>query len=117
MDCVGKNLISPGCDPGMSEERKKVGAGFWIVIAAIVALAYPVSIGPACWISSRAGRGSEFVSWVYSPVIRICDKGPDFVRRIVRSYSEFGAPGNWVWIHYDDNGLEYISWEQIIAFM
>ena len=46
-------------DPGILNEgtmidRKKPGVAFWTTVVVVMALvAYPVSFGPACWISSR----------------------------------------------------------------
>jgi hypothetical protein len=46
-------------------EKKRPGWAFWCVAAFIVApLLYFLSVGPACWLSSR-WRGSTVVSQIY----------------------------------------------------
>ncbi len=87
------------CDynPGMSEEGQTTGVAFWGCILLLVLLAYPISMGPACWISSRLGLGANLVSRIYAPVIRICDRGPDSIRKLSMRYSEFGAAEDWAW--------------------
>jgi hypothetical protein len=57
---------------GMDEKRKKPGVAFWV--AAV--LAYPLSIGPACWISSRLNSGAGSVPVVYRPILRMVFPDP-----------------------------------------
>ena len=41
-------------------DRKKPTAGFWITVALVAVLVgYPLSFGPACWISSRTNSTGE----------------------------------------------------------
>ena len=39
----------------MSGERKKPGVAFWatVVLVVVLVVAYPLSIGPACWLADR----------------------------------------------------------------
>ncbi len=37
----------------MTPDHKKPTAGFWITVALIAVLVYPISFGPACWITSQ----------------------------------------------------------------
>jgi hypothetical protein len=55
-------------------DRKKPGVAFWATVVVVVALAYPLSFGPACWIISRARQWN--VLWaaanlIYSPVLQV----------------------------------------------
>jgi hypothetical protein len=78
---------------------RKPSAGFWIAVALVAVLVgYPLSFGPACWISSRMNGGrSELVSRLYGPVIPACRCFPKVVVRSVRWYSEVGAAPFWKW--------------------
>jgi hypothetical protein len=56
----------------MTASPKKPGAAFWITVALVVMLVgYPLSFGPACWISSRVECGETAVSRIYQPVMRL----------------------------------------------
>ena len=86
----------------MTDKRER-GAGFWAAVAAAVVLAYPLLLGPCCWISSRTGSGASVVSAAYRPLFRpspILDYG-DYERspllRVLTFYSELGAPDDWSW--------------------
>jgi len=37
----------------MREEREKPGVAFWATVAVSLALLYPISFGPACWLAAR----------------------------------------------------------------
>jgi hypothetical protein len=37
-----------------------------------VLVGYPLSFGPACWITSRASAGAQMVAGVYRPLIWAC---------------------------------------------
>ena len=80
-------------------DRKKPSFAFWITVALVAVLVgYPMSFGPACWISSRMkGSYSELVSCVYGTVIPACRRCPKFVVRFARWYSEVGAASFWRW--------------------
>jgi hypothetical protein len=83
----------------MSEDRKRPTAGFWISVVLVAALAYPLSFGPACWISSRLNAGTSAVTLVYRPIawfLREDCAGP--LDSAVRWYAGVGAASeNWVW--------------------
>jgi hypothetical protein len=34
-------------------DRKKPGVAFWATVVVVAVLAYPLSFGPACWVSGR----------------------------------------------------------------
>jgi len=74
-------------------------------LAAVVALpvACAASLGPACWISSRAGFGAPAVSIIYEPLVSlILDNAPenplmDFLCDMLNDYSELLAAHGWAW--------------------
>ena len=56
----------------MTPSRKQPGVAFWATVVVVVLLVgYPLSFGPACWITSYIGRGEYEVSRTYQPVMRL----------------------------------------------
>jgi len=56
--------------------RKKPGVAFWATVMVVVMLVlYPLSFGPACWISNRAGIGSSVVATIYRPITWAMNSG------------------------------------------
>jgi hypothetical protein len=45
------------------------------VTLVVVLVAYPLSFGPACWISSHTESGVNAVNYVYQPLMRIWWRG------------------------------------------
>jgi len=82
----------------MTSDRKKPGIAFWATVALLAVLAYGFSVGPACWVSSRANSGASTVSLVYRPLMW----GMSQNARIAEAadwYSQLGAPDGWVWVN------------------
>ena len=84
----------------MTSDGKKPGVAFWATVVVVAVLvAYPLSFGPACWISSRIGRGKGFVvdavQLVYQPMLRLGCEGPDSVRRGIEWWVTLDAKPNW----------------------
>jgi hypothetical protein len=80
--------------------RKKPGIVFWATVVAVSALfAYPLSFGPACWISSRLNAGTQAVTVVYRPVTWCLRE--DYAATLdsaVRWYAGLGAANeDWGW--------------------
>ena len=49
--------------------RKKSGLAFWATVVVVVGLVlYPLSFGPACWITSRTDFGWRAVPTLYYPL-------------------------------------------------
>jgi hypothetical protein len=84
-----------------------------MAIATVAVLAYPMLLGPCCWISSRTGYGASAVSVAYRPVLLAVDAMPDSMRRravkVVLLYSEFGAGPNWYW-SLEKKWRQYPAW-------
>jgi len=76
-------------------DRKKPGVAFWGTVALVVMFAYPLSFGPACWLTSRLQSGNEAASVVYQPLFRIWWNRGQLGSKFVRSYGRFGAPKDW----------------------
>jgi hypothetical protein len=78
------------------DDRKKPAVAFWATVVVVVLIAYRLSIGPACWVSSRLGLGHTLVTAAYGPLIRI---SPRIVGELLERYSAFAAAENWGWRH------------------
>ena len=80
----------------MTSDRKKPTAGFWITVALVaVLLGYPLSFGPACWISSRSGTGVSVVNSAYQPMLGLAFDGPGVIQRGTLWYGQLLADGGW----------------------
>jgi hypothetical protein len=53
----------------MTSDRKKPGVAFWATVVVVVLLAYPISFGPACWISSQTGFALRALPIIYRPLV------------------------------------------------
>src|SRR5438552_515212 len=57
--------------------RNKPTAGFWITLALVAVLVgYPLSFGPACWITLDGWIGHHRLKSVYRPIARAATRGP-----------------------------------------
>jgi hypothetical protein len=86
----------------MADAHKKPSVAFWTTVV-IVTVSYPLSLGPACWISSRAGVGASVVSAVYAPLTwtfgHAFGREPvPVVGEALSRYSEIGAAPHWCWL-------------------
>jgi hypothetical protein len=82
----------------MTSDRKKPGVAFWATVVLVVALgAYPLSWGPACWVSSRLDAGCSCLPLVYRPMIWAMARN-DRVAAALNRYAELGAAPNWYWL-------------------
>jgi len=83
--------------------RNKPGVAFWATIAlAAVLVGYPLSFGPACWISSRTGVGAEIVTAIYRPLIR---RSP--LQWFFSKYSQLAAHPGWCWSSNESQGKDW----------
>jgi hypothetical protein len=81
--------------------RKKPGMAFWATVVVVAALAaYPLSFGPACWISSRASYG-EILPF-YRPVEWAIRRSRAAEIAFLR-YAELASPAH-SWWHLDNHG-------------
>ena len=71
---------------------------FWATVVVVTALvAYPLSFGPACWITSRANRGASALGTVYKPMTWAMSYDDETLWQLITGYAEIGAPFNWHW--------------------
>ena len=63
-------------------DRKKPGVAFWATVGMVVVLVgYPLSFGPACWLSSWLGCGGErLIPSAYWPILIAGDSNESFSR-------------------------------------
>jgi hypothetical protein len=51
--------------------HKKPGVAFWATVLVVVALvAYPLSFGPACWVTSRQDSPYPVLNGMYGPLCK-----------------------------------------------
>jgi hypothetical protein len=80
----------------MGEGPKKPGVAFWTTVNLTTILLYALSIGPACWLSSRTNVGASVVSQVYRPLTWGMSQS-EKIANAINSYSEFGSADSWSW--------------------
>src|SRR6476646_6642480 len=81
---------------GMSDPKKKPGVTFWTTVVVVAILvAYPLSFGPACWITSRCECGTPLVTTVYRPVLRLWLASPGGLGGAVHWYACALARDSW----------------------
>ena|SRR5437660_1479515 len=81
----------------MTDKQRTPGAGFFATICVVVIVAYALSIGPACWVSSRVGA-ARFVTVFYKPVTWTAEViDSDALKEQIQWYSDLGAAGVWTW--------------------
>ena len=94
----------------MTETRTKAGFGFWAIALLAIALLYPLSFGPACWITERTGSSAAVVSDVYQPILQAASRGPSCVGGSVMWYSRLGFGGNCFASLHLDKATGYCRW-------
>jgi hypothetical protein len=72
----------------MTPDHKKPTAGFWITVALVAVLVgYPLSFGPACWLTRREVLPFRPTAHFYGPIIEVASTGPGWIRVAVGWYS------------------------------
>jgi hypothetical protein len=91
----------------MTSDRKHPSAALGITVALVVVLVgYPLSMGPACWISSRLNAGARAVTFAYEPINWIRDRSPVSIADALDRYSQLGAAEGWCWrTHFSEEGF------------
>jgi hypothetical protein len=84
----------------MSSDRKKPGVAFWGTVVLVVALAYPLSFGPACWLTAQpAEDGARNDGWdmpprwmqIYRPFGIILNQGASPLKTAVNWWASLGV--------------------------
>jgi hypothetical protein len=96
-------------------DRKHPGMTFWITVSlVVVVVGYPLSLGPACWITSRMNSGASTVSMAYRPVTW----GMSQSERIAAAlgwYCRLGSAIGWEWNRWGAAASESWHWEFVPA--
>ena len=94
----------------MTTNSKKPGVAYWMTVVIVVVLMYPLSFGPACWITSRTG-GNGVLPVIFRPIIAmipVSDKTPlmpgihggrmfQYPKGIICGLATIGAAPGWAW--------------------
>src|SRR5262245_62030222 len=98
---------------------KKSGAAFWATVVVVVALvAYPLSFGPACWISCWTNTGQGAVSLVYRPITwtfgdPLAGQDP-LIGRLFQAYATIPSRPSWYWrAIVDGERILYWTWDGV----
>jgi hypothetical protein len=94
----------------MSEPTKKPGVMFWTTVVVVVTLLYPISFGPACWLSSHTNIGVLIVDVAYHPLLLIWLHSPRPIGKSFVWYSNLGAADGWMWTstgHWQNADLRF----------
>ena len=96
----------------MTSDRKKPGLAFYAGIVVVLVLAYPLSFGPACWITSRTNTGASAIPVVYRPLTWAMSPGSETMfNRVSSWYALVGAPENWMWgAAWDPGAGRFVGW-------
>jgi hypothetical protein len=85
-------------------DHKKPGVAFWATVAVVVVLMlYVLSLGPACWITSRMNFGTSTIGVIYRPIVPVMWRTGDVtvLGTILDQYSRVGAAPHWQWERVD----------------
>ena len=58
----------------MIRQRKKPGVAFWATVMVVVVMplvAYPLSLGPACWLVDNQVLSERHTAIAYSPILSV----------------------------------------------
>ncbi|MGE5326612.1 MAG: hypothetical protein ACM3NO_06205 [Deltaproteobacteria bacterium] len=81
----------------MTPSRKQPGVAFWATVVVVVTiLAYPLSFGPACWITSRTNFGPSAIASAFWPMT-VASSRFERVRHALNWYARLGAANGWNW--------------------
>ena len=70
----------------MTSDRKKPGVTFWATVIVAVVLAYPLSFGPACWLTNQGFIDGAKSGPLYRPILRLCVQKSGRVSDALRWY-------------------------------
>jgi hypothetical protein len=78
----------------------------------VALLAYPLSFGPACWISSRTGIGVYKLPTLYRPILSAMSRRGS-VTNLCRWYAQLGAAPDWNWVDVSDSAGPVWLWSRV----
>lgn len=78
--------------------KRPPSTGFWTTVVLAAALVgYPLSFGPACWMTSWFRCGERTITTVYHPIVWTRLNGPVIIDSAIDWYSQVGARKGWGW--------------------
>lgn len=80
-----------------------MGALGWTAMALCLLMEYPLSFGPACWLSTKGNMGADAVSFVYQPFLRMFIPY-NTTSRILRWYVRAMLTPGWTVVENTDTG-------------
>jgi hypothetical protein len=116
----------------MTSDRKKPGLAFCATVVVVAVLVgYPLSFGPACWITSYAEErwgscyekhGGRLVDVIYQPMVQIAwdNNGWFHNRHLIDDYAELLAQRGWRWgssSHGPDEPFHQFYWSAPLPSM
>lgn len=76
------------------------GVAFWATVALVVVfVGYPLSFGPACWVTSRLNTGANVLPSAYRPII--WGLSMSGLNKPIRWYARVGAAPTWDWWRWE----------------
>ena len=83
-------------------DRKTPGFGFWVIVAALATVAYPLSFGPACWFVARAElrTRADLVNLPYRPVVWVYSRSSGPIEAAIHWYATVGCRTGSDWGFY-----------------
>jgi hypothetical protein len=76
----------------MTPDRKKPGVAFWLTVVVVTALlAYPLSLGPAIWLTARGYFRDSTVQSFYMPVLWSAVQA-ESLENVVTWWGSLGVP-------------------------
>ena len=80
------------------DPKEKPTAGFQNAAALVVVLlAYPLSFGPACWITNHTNTGACLLPFFYQPILSGLSVRPTCLSAAIEWYACLGAARGWSW--------------------
>jgi len=99
----------------MNEDRKKPGVAFWATVVVVAVLvAYPLSIGPACWVADHSWIGKEIVAMIYTPAIWCSANGPAPIAAAVNWWAHLYCKNEWNWGVGTDGKYHWIHFIRLV---
>jgi len=96
----------------MTADSKSPGLMFWTTVMVLVLLVgYPLSFGPACWMTSRLNAGASAIPVVYRPLTWTMSPSSNaLMNRLSSWYAKVGASDDWEWGPVHDEKGRHIGW-------
>jgi hypothetical protein len=99
----------------MDDKKEKPGLAFWGIVAIGTLLLYPLSFGPACWLSSCIHRGQSEISFVYQPLMQFWwGREPGRAPRrgdLLDRFTRFASKEGWTCARFAETGeYRWLDW-------